>query len=62
MEGRGWGKESAKDQEVRENSCHGSVVRNLTRIHEDVGLIPPSLHGFRILSCCGCGVDWRLQL
>ena len=27
-------------QEAKWSSCHGSVVMNLTRIHEDAGLIP----------------------
>ena len=38
------------------SSCHGSMVMNLTSIHEDVGLIPES----GIQHCCGCGVGWVL--
>ena len=33
------------------NSCCGSVEMNPTSIHEDVGLIPASLSGSRILHC-----------
>ena len=34
------------------SSYHGSVLKNLTSIHEDVGLIPgPSLSGLKIQHC-----------
>ena len=34
-------------------------VTNLTRIHEDVGLIPASLSGLRIDVAIGCGIGLR---
>ena len=42
------------------SSCHGSVVTNLTRIHEDVVQSLTSLSGLRILRCYGCGVGQQL--
>ena len=60
------------------SSCHGSVVTNLTSIHEDFGLIPGLTQGLRIRHCrelwcrlqtwlrsgcgCGCGVGRQLQI
>ena len=53
-------------------------VMNLTNIHDDVGLIPGlaqwikgsgiavscgvGQRRFQTLHCCGCGVDWQLQM
>ena len=38
-------------------------VKNPSSIHENAGRIPgPPLSGLRIWRCCGCGVDWQLQL
>ena len=54
------------------SSHYGSVVANLTSVHEDVVLIigraqwvkGSGVAGLKIqlrsLWCCGCGVDWRL--
>ena len=54
----------------RSSHC-GTAEMNLTRIHEDAGLIPglaqqikePALqYRSQILCCCGCGVGQPLQL
>ena len=34
------------------SSCYGSVVMNLTSIHEDVGLIPGPTQWLKDLACC----------
>ena len=56
------------------SSHGGSVVTNLTSIHEDAGLIPGLAQQVKDLalpwaadtvqnpSCCGCGVGQQLQL
>ena len=41
------------------SSHHGSVVTNLTHIHEDVGLIPGLTHGLGSGVALSCGVGDR---
>ena len=64
--------------EIFRSSHCGSVVTNLTGVHEDAGSSPgvtewvkdQALPGIavevadaaRIRCCCGCGVGWQLQL
>ena len=45
--------------EAKKRSSHGgSVVINLTSIHEDVGLIPGLACALRICHCCGLWCCW----
>ena len=45
------------------SSCRGSVVRNLTSIHEDLGLTPGLVQRVKISGVAvSCGVGWQLQL
>ena len=65
-------------KQLKKSSCHGSIVTNLTSIHDDGGLIPGLNQWVKdpvvpwavvlisdvawILHCCDCGVGWQLQL
>ena len=41
------------------SSCHGSMVKNQTSIHEDVGLIPDLTHRLRSGVAVSCGIGHR---